>query len=131
MDYEFWIRAVAQGIKFRYVKKPFARAYFHQDNKTLGQRGNSYEQVCEMLFDHFGYVNHIWLQRYAEFLAEGFDGVIAHPGNTDIEDKTKYELTYIKLLRRFDINAISLEKLSERSSERGLRHIQSFKFSAS
>ena len=119
MDYEYWIRAVSQGIQFRYVEKLFAKAYFHTDNKTLGQRSNSYEQVCEMLFDHFGYVNHIWLERYAEFLSEGLDGVIAHRGNTVIENETKYETTYIDLLKRFNLNAISLEKLVGNATKKG------------
>jgi len=119
MDYEYWIRAVKHGIKFRYVPKKFAKAYFHTDNKTLGQRGKSYAQVCSMLFDQFGYVNHIWLQRYAEFLSDGFDGVIEHSGNTQLEQSDNYNIIYKNLLEQFNTNAVTLEKLDANASIKG------------
>ena len=44
-------------------------------------RGSSYAEVCEVMKEHFGYVHHIWLKRFAEFLAEGHDGVLATVAN--------------------------------------------------
>ena len=76
MDYEFWIRCVKENIKFVFVNSLLSKAHYHSDNKTFGQRGSSYKQVCEMLLEHFGYVNHIWLKRYAEYNAEGLQARI-------------------------------------------------------
>jgi len=119
MDYEYWIRAVKSGIDFYYAPISFAKAYFHTDNKTLGQRGKSYSQVCDMLFDQFGYVNHKWLQRYAEFLSDGLDGVIAHSGNTAIKQKEKCSTVFEDLMEQFNTNASTVKLLSQKSKEKG------------
>lgn len=119
MDYEYWIRAVKSGIEFYYAPISFAKAYFHTDNKTLGQRGKSYSQVCDMLFDQFGYVNHNWLQRYAEFLSDGLDGVIAHSGNTAIKQKEKCSKIFEDLMEQFNTNASTVKLLSQKCKEKG------------
>ena len=119
MDYEYWIRAMKAGIKFRHVDRNFAKAYFHVDNKTYGQRGKSYEQVCEMLFTQFSYVNHIWLKRYAEYIVEGFDGVVQHPENAAVMNKEELQRVYVDLLKRYNTNAVTINLLEKKCSEKG------------
>jgi FkbM family methyltransferase len=113
MDYEFWIRCVEKGIKFVFVDKIFAATRYHIKNKTYGQRGQSYQEVMEMLYERFGYVNHVWLKRYAEYLAEGFDGVIQHSGNSNVLQQSSVEKFYIKLLKAYNTNQMIYQRLME------------------
>lgn len=119
MDYEYWIRAMKAGVNFSHIDKNFAKAYFHIDNKTYGQRGSSYQQVCEMQFEQFGYVNHIWLKRYAEYLIEGFDGVIAHSSNSSVKDEGLVIDSYVELLRDYNTSFNVIALLESKSEEKG------------
>ena len=76
MDYEYWIRCSLLGKRFVFIDKCLAGATFHDANKTFGSRDKSFEDVCEMLKEHFGYVNHVWARRYAEYIGAGYDGVL-------------------------------------------------------
>jgi len=102
MDYEFWIRCIKDGVRFAYVDENFATARYHISNKTYGMRGHSYAEVCDMLLEHFGYVNHLWLSRYAEYLAEGHDGVLADAVNSGVSDKARLDAIYTDLLKSYD-----------------------------
>lgn len=98
MDYEYWIRCIKAGVRFAYIDHDLAVARYHISNKTYGQRGSSYAEVCRMVKEHFGYVSHAWLRRYAEFLAEGHDGVLAHSQNAGVRDHEALEQRYRELL---------------------------------
>ena len=102
MDYEFWIRCVKGGMKFVFLDENLAIARYHSSNKTYGMRGHSYLEVCDMMKEHFGYVNHVWIKRYAEFLAEGHDGVLAHAGNTVTKDPSNLNNIYHGLLLAYN-----------------------------
>lgn len=119
MDYEYWIRCVKAGIKFAYIDEDLAVARYHISNKTYGMRGNSYLEVCDMLKEHFGYVNHMWLKRYAEFLAEGYDGVLAHSSNMGIKDQTKLDGIYRELLAAYNTSHDTYRLLVEHAAEKG------------
>ncbi|MEH6559624.1 MAG: glycosyltransferase [Oceanicoccus sp.] len=121
MDYEFWIRCIKYGKKFVFIDKDFVKAHFHIENKTFGQRGNSYKQVCEMLYAQFGYVNHKWLWRYAEYNIEGFDGVIEHGGNKKIQLKDQLQLEYVKLMKDYNTSANVVGMLASKKSEKGFK----------
>ena len=120
MDYEYWIRCMKAGLKFAFVDENFALARYHQDNKTFGQRGNSYNEVCDMMLDQFGYVNRIWIERYAEFLSDNFDGVLAHGANTKRSDEGKYQETYKDLLRKYNGSHLIWERLKNTPDNRGM-----------
>lgn len=98
MDYEYWIRCVKAGMKFAFLDENLAIARYHSNNKTYGMREQSYSEVCDMMKEHFGYVNHVWIKRYADFLVEGHDGVLAHAGNTVVKDASTLEKIYRSLL---------------------------------
>jgi FkbM family methyltransferase len=133
MDYEYWIRCMKAGMKFSYIDEDLAVARYHINNKTYGMRGKSYLEVCDMLKEHFGYVNHIWLRRYAEFLAEGYDGVLAHSSNMGIKDQTKLDAINCELLTAYNTSHDTYRLLVERATEIGygdtLREMKSLNIS--
>ena len=128
MDYEYWIRCMKAGLKFAYVDECFALARYHINNKTYGMRGNSYHEVCKIMKEHFGYVNHMWLKRYAEFLAEGLDGVLAHTNNTHVADQQKILTNYRQLLIDYNSDmetySLLLECANQNSYSATLREMQ-------
>ena len=119
MDYEYWIRCMKAGIKFAYLDEDFALARYHDSNKTFGQRGNSYHEVCEMLMSHFGYVNHIWLRRYAEFICDGFDGVLSNANNSNVIDADRLETVYDQLLFDYNTSHLIYDDLQANASQKG------------
>lgn len=119
MDYEYWIRCAKAGIRFAYVDQDFSIARYHTSNKTYGQRGKSYAEVCEMLLEQYGYVSRHWLRRYAEFIADGHDGVLAHGGNAGARDPQLLEREYDNLLLRFNCSAPAYLKLWQNQKVKG------------
>lgn len=121
MDYEFWIRCVKAGYKFTFIDEKFVKARYHINNKTYGMRGNSYSEVCQMLQNHFGYTHYIWLKRYAEYLVDGMDGVLAHSGNTQISSDLELEKEYKNLLKAYNGNWLTFNKILEHKDKPGYR----------
>lgn len=119
MDYEYWIRCMKLGMRFAFIDSVLAIARYHLNNKTYGQRGSSYGEVCRMVKEHFGYVSPVWLKRFAEFLADGHDGVLAHAGNAGVNDKAKLQRAYVELMKEHNGDAKTLALMRERQSERG------------
>jgi glycosyltransferase involved in cell wall biosynthesis len=119
MDYHYWIRCVKGGIKFTYMNETFASVHYHTDNKTYGKRSNSYREVCEMLLNEFGYVNHNWLKRYAEYNVEGFDGVLKTAANTTVNMKAALEQDYIRLLQCYNTSHDVWNHLEANFNKRG------------
>ncbi len=119
MDYEYWIRCVKAGIRFAFVDEDFALARYHSSNKTYGMRGKSYSEVCDMLKEHFGYVSYIWLKRYAEFITEGHDGVLANAANAGIKRVAEFEETYRDLMIAYNGTYDAYKVLDERPAEKG------------
>ncbi|GAB6094263.1 hypothetical protein JCM14469_05150 [Desulfatiferula olefinivorans] len=102
MDYEYWIRCVKAGVRFVYLDEDLACFRFYDSNKTLGSRGKSYREVCDMLLGHFGYVHNRWLRLFAEYNVQNMDGVLATRYNTPIENPETIEREYIRLLRAYN-----------------------------
>ncbi|MEA5411769.1 FkbM family methyltransferase [Synechococcus sp. BA-120 BA3] len=119
MDYEYWIRCVKAGMKIVYLDEDLAIARYHSNNKTYGMRGKSYSEVCDMMQEHFGYVNHIWIKRYAEFLAEGHDGVLAHAGNSGVKDESNLSNIYRSLLLAYNGSHDTYQLLANGAAQKG------------
>lgn len=119
MDYHYWIKCVKGGIKLAYVDEVFSSVHYHSDNKTFGKRSNSYREVCEMLLNEFGYVNHNWLKRYAEYNIEGLDGVLKTAANTTVNMKSAIDREYIRLLQCYNTSHDVWNHLEANSSKRG------------
>jgi FkbM family methyltransferase len=119
MDYELWIRCVQKGLKFAYIDNNLSVARYHINNKTYGLRDKSYQEVMEMLHNRFGYVNHIWLRRFAEYLSEGFDGVLKHGGNQKIEKGAVTDKHYHNLLKAYNTDFYTMKLLNSKSKQKG------------
>jgi len=119
MDYEFWIRAVKENFVFYYLDKKLAVASYHMDNKTYGQRSESYAEVCDMLISHYGYINHIWLKRFAEYIVEGYDGVLKNLHNSGSSKEEEIAEEYKKLLSDYNGGALTCATLTEKRTECG------------
>jgi FkbM family methyltransferase len=130
MDYEYWVRCLRAGFKFTFVDDNFAVARYHLSNKTYGDRDKSYADVCDMLVEQFGYANHVWLRRYAEYLAEGFDGVLANADNCRVGKPELLEQHYKALLTAYNANHDTLACLQEKRGKKGhgdtLREMERF-----
>ncbi|WP_159931142.1 FkbM family methyltransferase [Oceanicoccus sp. KOV_DT_Chl] len=113
MDYEFWIRAFQSGVKFKYVPEYFAKAKYYPDNKTFGDRGRSFEEVCGMLKGKFGYVAVNWLVRYAEYLVEGWDGMLINEGVREHVNRPAVEVKVNELMKRYNGDHVAFEVLKE------------------
>ena len=59
------------------------------------------------------------MRRYAEYLVEGFDGVVAHSHNSEIKNEPLVVDAYLGLLRQYNTNAGTIKLLTKRSSEKG------------
>ncbi|MBL4620014.1 MAG: glycosyltransferase, partial [Marinicaulis sp.] len=116
MDYEFWIRCMQSGLKFVFLDAHFARARYYESNKTFGRRDESLSEICDMLIEKFGYVHYQWLQRYAEYLSMGHDGVLNTASRSNDAPNEEYEEALNKLLRAYNTNALTWAGLIEGAS---------------
>jgi hypothetical protein len=75
MDYEYWLRLVEGGARFRFVDQVLAHSRIHKNTKTLARRSDAYREACRMLRDRFGQTPGRWLFGYAAVQAEadGYD----------------------------------------------------------
>ena len=72
-----------------------------------------------MMKEHFGYVNHVWIKRYADFLAEGHDGVLAHAGNTGIKNASNLDNIYRALLLAYNGSYDTYQLLANGAAQKG------------
>lgn len=92
LDYEFWVRAHQAGARFMFLDKPLAKARYYSDNKTLGQRGESLQEVIGMVRAKFGFAHIEWIKRFADFRLNGNDGILRNFGNQPV-DKAQLQAT--------------------------------------
>jgi glycosyltransferase involved in cell wall biosynthesis len=59
-DYDLWIRLARVGALV-HVDEDWARSRMHRENKTLGNRGQAFEEGMAVLERHFGYVPAEWI----------------------------------------------------------------------
>lgn len=77
LDYEYWLRLAFKGARFKFLDLKIAAATLHSNSKTVGQRGKQYAEICKLMVQYYGFVKSAWLQRYADFLVNGADGIVA------------------------------------------------------
>lgn len=118
MDYDYWIRAMKAGLKFAFIPKILAHGRYYKDNKTLGSRGNSLQEICNTAKQHFGYVHIQWIRNYAEFLSEGFDGILENSGNQEIKNSNLVEVNIKRLLTAYNGDYYTLKILKNNSAKR-------------
>ena len=70
MDYEYWLRLGAAGVRFGYLEAKLAGSRMHPNNKTLGQRVQAHQEIIEMFRQRFGYTSKRWLSNYTNVVNE-------------------------------------------------------------
>jgi len=118
MDYEYWIRAVKAGLKFAFLPEVLAFARYYKDNKTLGKRGESLREICDTVKSHFGYVHVQWIRNYAEFLSEGFDGILANSSNQKVTNQDAIDYHTKHLLKAYNTDYYTLKLLIKNYNNR-------------
>jgi glycosyltransferase involved in cell wall biosynthesis len=119
MDYEYWIRCVKKNIRFAYIDENLACFRFYASNKTFGSRDKSYQEVCDMLREQFGYVNSRWLRLFAEYNIEKLDGVLATRHNTAVNEPQEVEKEFYRLLCAYNTNYDSYKTIQDNADQAG------------
>lgn len=117
MDYEYWIRCMQAGLKFGFIDANLTRARYYPENKTFGRRDESLSEVCDMLMENFGYVHNQWLERYAEYLTFGHDGVLNASARDASSSNEEYSSVLLQLLKAYNANALVWDRVESRAKE--------------
>lgn len=78
MDYDLWIRLVANGARFAFLDEDLALAVIHADSKTQSMRGESIQEAIDVAQRHFGFVSWPWALRQADWEVTGQPGLTPH-----------------------------------------------------
>lgn len=111
MDYELWVRFAANGFKWKFLDKTLAHHRWWDGMKTSSQRGVSLFEHFKVCMHYFGYVHWKWLDRYADYIGFGADGVVNAVSNIDENVKLSAIQTTIKKV----INQNALKLCQEKS----------------
>jgi glycosyltransferase involved in cell wall biosynthesis len=65
MDYEYWLRLAAEGVRFARIGAVVAGSRLYATNKTLGSRVKVHAEINDMMRDLFTRVPDRWLFNYA------------------------------------------------------------------
>lgn len=76
MDYDLWIRAALAGLRFAFLPKVLASGRYYLDNKTMGMRGDSYNEAIAVSHEHYGATHVRWARGLARFTLAGADGIL-------------------------------------------------------
>lgn len=87
MDYEYWVRIADAGFKWVFIDEVLAHHRWWPGMKTSSGRRESLIEHFRVGLTYFGYIHHMWLDRYGEFLATNSDGVVNHASEVDEEVK--------------------------------------------
>lgn len=74
MDYELWMRIAKKG-KISYIPEYLATSRMYEDNKTLSRREEVYQETCNAVKKHYGYVPISWIDGYTDYVCKGSRGV--------------------------------------------------------
>lgn len=107
LDYEYWLRMAFGGAQMKYLNEEIVGATLHDESKTQGQRGFQYYEICVLMKQYYGFVHISWLERFANYLHDGSDGIINI--NKDCQTETKH--IFNSLFRRWNGTAESLYRV--------------------
>ncbi|MGY0797596.1 glycosyltransferase [Lysobacter sp. A286] len=78
LDYEYWIRLLAEGVRFKFIDRFLAKATLHSDSKTCGLRTRQLAETLLLVKDRFGYVHPDWMKRLQEHVVNNNDWTAAY-----------------------------------------------------
>ncbi len=110
LDYELWMRWISAGVKMRFIDRKIVRAVLHDESKTGGQRGKQYEEIEAHTHEAFGFVPLRWLERHAEYLVAGDDGIVQSGGKG--ADPAAIDAEINRLQRQWNASAESIQKMA-------------------
>jgi len=102
LDYELWIRFINAGLRMRFMDRSIVRAVLHDESKTGGQRGKQYDEIEALTAEHFGFVPLRWLERHAEHLVAGKDGILE--SGSDDADREAINVEVDRLQRKWNVS---------------------------
>ena len=112
MDYEYWVRMAAAGLKWKFINTKLANHRWWSGMKTSSGRDKSLIEHMRVNAEYFGYIHWKWIDRYAEYLSTGKDGVVNHlVASSPVERSVNAQRT----IHRF-VTQDMMRTLSERSS---------------
>jgi FkbM family methyltransferase len=128
-DYDYWIRIALAGKIFFFLDHILACAVLHDDSKTCSGRGQQYDESLAAVKSHYRYVPIQWIDRYAEYLSDGMDGIVISSSNTDVKHTDRKQLYVARLLKEWDTDADALSEIIKyrtnypyRETLKALRH---------
>ena len=87
LDYEFWVRLALAGAKWKYLDRVLSHHRWWGEMKTASRRGESYIEHLRTVKKHFGYAHYKWIERYADYLLTGADGIVTHGSGSEVDKK--------------------------------------------
>lgn len=87
LDYEFWVRLALAGAEWKYLDEVLSHHRWWGEMKTASRRGESYVEHLRTVKKHFGYAHYKWIERYADYLLTGADGIVTHETGNDADKK--------------------------------------------
>jgi GT2 family glycosyltransferase len=85
LDYEYWIRVLQMGYRFKFVDAFLAQATLHDESKTCGSRTAQLIETILLLKEEYGYVHPDWLDRL-------YNQVVAHRDWTTSAQQARHEI---------------------------------------
>jgi glycosyltransferase involved in cell wall biosynthesis len=76
LDYEYWIRLLQAGVRFRFVDAYLANATLHSESKTCGSRTAQLIESMLLLKQKFSYVHPDWVDRLYQHIVADDDWTV-------------------------------------------------------
>jgi glycosyltransferase involved in cell wall biosynthesis len=100
MDYEYWLRLGAAGVRFGYLERKLAGSRMYAENKTRSSVVKVHAEINDMLKKKFGRVPDRWLTNYAHTIVNPRVDRVQHPRRFVIEIVSRSMLAALRWNRR-------------------------------
>lgn len=91
LDYEYWIRMLIGGARFKFMDRLISGATVHVDAKSTKSRLLQLSECLSMLSDMYGEVPDVWFDRFARFQVTGRDEKTGSQSTLSPEEKERSE----------------------------------------
>jgi glycosyltransferase involved in cell wall biosynthesis len=70
LDYEFWLRLSAAGVRFERCRKLLAHSRMYLENKTLGESLYAYFETADLMIRGLGHLEGKWVEHFSNAAAD-------------------------------------------------------------